>query len=36
MSTHRQVDVGHVKIQLVNGAFQFISLDISNGPSMVV
>ena len=32
MPTHIQlVYLGHVKIQLINGAFQFASVDITNG-----
>ena len=30
------VYLGHLKVRLVNGAFQFSSIDTMNGPSMVV
>ena len=30
------VYLGHVKMQLVNGMFQFALVDITNGPGMVV
>ena len=28
--------LGLVKMQLINGAFQFASVEITNGPSLVV
>ena len=38
MSTYviQFVYLGYVQMQLVNGAFQFVSIDITNGPFDVV